>query len=124
MTLDNGNTFLTFLLCSYAVGWCINGFVARMKRMLDLCQFVRSFLYAPFFLCLIAVFLFLAYQFVVGMLIPHWPVVLLGTTCVAGSAFIIKIIAEYAVVPAVKKTYGVAKPFSEKICIVMYRKKP
>ena len=72
MTINNSNIFLTFLLCSYAVGWCINGFVAREKRMLDLCQFVRSFLMAPFALCLILVLLFLTYQFVVAVLIPHW----------------------------------------------------
>lgn len=116
------NDFLTFLLCSYAIGWSINGLFAIKNRMLDLCQFVQLFLIAPFVFGLIIPMLVTIYL-VAKVLIPHWQIILLAATCIIGTADIAFFICRYAVVPAVKRAYGVAKPFSEKICIVLHRKK-
>jgi hypothetical protein len=123
MTL-NDNAFITFLLCSYCMGWCINGLFAIDNQRLDLCQFLRSFVLAPFAVCATFVLLFTGFQLFIKILIPNCWISLIVITSVIGAALILKLIGQYAVAPAVKKMYGVAKPFSERLCIVLYRRNP
>lgn len=114
--------FLSLLFTSYAVGWILNGLLARSRGTLDLCQFVQSFILSPLVLFIIICISFLSEQFIIKVFIPHWKEMLILFISAVGVGTIIFLTARYAVVPAVKKTYGIAKPFSEKICIILYKK--
>lgn len=114
--------FWAYLFCSYCVGWALVAQRARIKGVVDLCQFVRAFLLAPVVLSFTIVTGFLTFKFVANVVIPNFLTFLIVIAIGGGSIVILGLTGYFVVKPAVMKAYGVAKPFSEKICIVLYRK--
>lgn len=117
------NSFLMFLLCSYAVGWAGVALRAKFTGMVDLCQFVQTFIIAPFALTLVGAGVFALLTLLWKCIIPNIIPSLIVVAFIATTVGIMFLSGRYVVVPAVKKAYGVAKPFSEKICIVLYDKR-
>lgn len=115
--------FYTFLCGSHAMGWAIVARRAREERFVDLCQFVRSFIFAPFIFAFAILVIAGGYYFTKDILIPNALHIVLGLSVVVGTVLILTALGYFAVAPAIKKAYGIAKPFSEKICIVMYKQK-
>lgn len=108
--------FTAFLLCSYATGWVIIGHTANKTGKVDLCQFVRSFLFAPF----LFVFGVIVSTLAITIIVPNILYILEFVTLLVVTCTVLGVAGYFVVTPAVKKAYGVAKPFSDKICIVLY----
>jgi len=72
------NSFILFLLGSYAMGWAISALHAKLAGFLDLCQFIRHFMIAPIALLGILLFGFAGYQWVAKSLIPQGQRALMG----------------------------------------------
>lgn len=111
------------LICSYATGWVMIALQAKQKGMVDLCQFVRWFALSPFIFILIALISTRFGYWLWTVIIPNIMKILYGIILAAGAVSIFFGLGYFAVMPAVKKAYGIAKPFSDKICIVLYKKK-
>lgn len=121
MIIIAAGSFYTFLCGSHAVGWALVAQQARSRKFVDLCQFVRAFIIAPF-VFVGAVFLITGMGFLIWkVLIPNILTVLLVIATIVGSCVILGGLGFLVISPAIKKVYGVAKPFSERICIVLYR---
>jgi len=58
-----------------------------------------------------------------NVILPNFWKIVTGVTFIVGACSIMGLVGYFGVRPAVKKAYGVAKPFSDKICVVLYRKK-
>lgn len=110
-----------FLLCSYCIGWVLALRRAKEYEMLDLCQFIRGFIYSPFILICLAGCGILAFMFF-AVVIHFISTILTVSALLILSCLGLGIVGNFIVVPTVKKAYGVARPFSSKICIVLYRK--
>lgn len=110
--------FLQFLLCSYCVGWCMVGYHARKRGIVDLCQFVQFFIVAPLVTIISGVLLRVFWIAV----LPNFWFILKCVASLIASGVVLGITGQFIVKPAVKKFHGVAKPFSDKICIVLYKR--
>lgn len=115
------NLFYTFLVAAHAVGWCLVAHHVRSKGIIDLCQFVRMFIYAPFVLAIAMFCAGALILLIVEAVIPHILSILFGVAVIIGSCVILGLLGYFVVTPAIKKAHGIVKPFSEKICIVLYR---
>lgn len=121
MTLYNMITQL--LVCSYATGWAMVSVHAKVKQRIDLCQFVRAFILSPFVFAPGA-FITLILGELGWIIISHIGTVLLWSAGAGVVTLILALLGIFVAAPIVKKAHGVAKPFTDKICIVLYRKKP
>jgi len=119
---DMMSILLTFLLCSYSIGWANIGRKAIKYGVIDLCDLVRTFMFSPFITAVATPFLSLGMAFTYLLILNIWIAIKVVLTVVVGIV-IFGLIGNYAVMPAVKKSYGIVKPFSSKICVVLYRKK-
>ena len=115
--------FLSYILASYAVGWSLIALKARQDGVVDLCHFVRRFIFAPILTVGIALVCIIVYCFVRYMFLPHFQAILAGLAGAALGVLFFVLLGNYVVVPAVKKSYGIVQPFTSKICVVLYRKK-
>lgn len=115
--------FYNFLCSAHAVGWCLVAQRAMKKGMVDLCQFLRAFLFAPFALVFSMLMFLLVGRLIRFIIIPNFINFSLGVLTVVGSVVIMGGVGYFGIAPAVKKAHGIVKPFSEKICIVLYRTK-
>ena len=104
---------MMYLVCSYALGWAMVGLLARRNGIVDLCQFVQQFFWAPLVLALIFIIL--------EAILPNIWRIAEALGIVLGACIILGVFGVFVLKPTVGKIYGVAKPFSEKICVVMYR---
>lgn len=118
------HAIMAFALSSYATGWVLVIRRARKRGMVDLCQFIRAFIFAPFVAA--AAMLLSVSVFRMGIAaarFPHWIEVAITFSVIVGTILAATLIGLFAIKPAIGKAYGVAKPFSEKICIVLYDKR-
>lgn len=122
MTQNTISLILYFAISSYATGWCLVGYRAARKGIVDLCQFVRAFFFAPF-ITAIAMGLTLALGTIaIDVIVPNMLKFLAVMGTIVGVFAALWATGYFVVKPSVKKAYGIAKPFSEKICIVMYKR--
>src|SRR5690606_25612441 len=94
---------------------------AYKEGYLDLCDFVRRFIFAPFVLVAIS-FLGYTYLLIVLLIIPNFLAIIGGVLGFAVAVALVMFTGIYIVTPAVKKSYGVVEPFTSKLCVVMYNK--
>lgn len=117
------NEFLIFLVGAHAGGWFLVARRVQKHGFIDLCQFVREFIYSPFilsfFLALVTMWMLLFWK----CIIPNFLSILTALAIIFGTVCILGALGYFVISPAVKKVHGIAKPFSEKLCIVLYRAK-
>ena len=113
--------FYTFLVGAHAVGWCLVSQRARKEGLVDLCQFVRAFIFAPFVFALGVMFTIIVWMMVWKVIVPNIGAILIAIAIVFGACAVLGAIGYFVIAPSVKKAYGVALPFSEKICIILYK---
>ena len=123
MTIHMFTLLTSFLLCSYSIGWIINGLRARHNGYLDICSFIQSFIFSPFVCAVLCIIAWIIIYGIIPALIANFFGVLKFIGIIVVSLCIFIFGGKYVVAPAVGKAYGVVKPFSEKICVVIYRKK-
>lgn len=117
------SSFYTFIVGAHAFGWALVARQARNERIVDLCQFVRAFIFAPFALAGSTLLLFMVGALVWGVLLPNIIKISEIFAIMIGACVILGVLGYFVITPAVKKAKGIAKPFSEKICVVLYRSK-
>ena len=111
-----------FVLLSYCVGWVLIALKAKDSGFVDLCDLVRRFLLAPFVTAGIIVFGML-FSALLVLAAPHALIICKIFVMAVGVFAIFLVFLKYAIVPGVKKSYGVIEPYSSKLCVVLYRKK-
>lgn len=121
-------SFLTsYLVCSYAVALVLIAHKALRTEVVDLCDLVRRIIYAPFVTVIVGFFSFVIvgviWLLVWELIIPNIFTIIKFLLMIIGGLVLFTAFSMYVISPAVKKSYGVVKPFSSKICIVLYKKK-
>lgn len=112
----------SFLLCSYAVGWMLVARHAMKRWSLNVCQFVQKFIFSPFLVVAAGGigFLLLIFGIVIiinFLIIVKCLLILITTLAILGA------VGHFVIVPAANKITGATKPFSDKICITLYKRK-
>lgn len=117
-------SFLTsFVVSSYATALVLIALKAKHEGILDLCAMIRCIMLSPFVTFASGVFLSILSFIVMGIILPNILAIIKWMTILIAGAAIITLLGNFVVAPIVKKSYGITKPFTSKICIVLWKRK-
>lgn len=112
----------SFLVSSYGVALVLVAIAALLDGVVDLCGLVKMLIISPIItfiagalLCGGIGLIIIIFQNILFVL----KIILFFVTAVS----VFALVSNYVIAPSVKKVVGITKPFSENICVVLYRKK-